>query len=90
MKKIVLAITTMLLTSISALAQTAASVLDKCAATVSSPNGVTAKFTMESAKYGNASGTISIKGKKFYLLSTALLCGLTERRSGLIWPAMTK
>ncbi len=69
MKKIVLAITTMLLTSISALAQTAASVLDKCAATVSSPNGVTAKFTMESAKYGNASGTISIKGKKFYMLS---------------------
>jgi len=64
MKKIVLTLT-LLLVSVVGMGQTAKSVLDKCAATVSSKNGVTANFTMESAQYGSASGTISIKGKKF-------------------------
>ena len=69
MKKIVLAMTAMLLMGASAFAQTASKVLDKCAATVSSKTGVTANFTMQSAQYGNAVGTISIKGQKFYMLS---------------------
>jgi len=46
-------------------AQTAKEVLDKCAATVSAPGGVQAHFTMNSAQYGQASGTISVKGRKF-------------------------
>ena len=69
MKKIVFAMTTMLLMGVSAYAQTVNSVLDKCAATVSSKKGVTANFTMQSAQYGNAVGTISLKGLKFYMLS---------------------
>ena len=47
-------------------AQTAKSVLDKCAALVSAKEGVKASFTMESAQYGSASGTIAVKGKKFH------------------------
>lgn len=46
-------------------------VLDKCAATVSSSEGISAKFRMESAQYGNASGTIAVKGQKFHA-STAV------------------
>ena len=44
----------------------AKSVLDKCAAKVSARQGVTADFRMESAQYGNTSGTIAVKGKKFH------------------------
>jgi outer membrane lipoprotein-sorting protein len=47
-------------------AQTAQQVLDKCAATVSSKDGVQADFTMTSAQYGDASGKIAVKGKMFY------------------------
>ncbi len=47
-------------------AQDAKSVLDKCAAVVSAKEGVQASFSMESAQYGTASGTISIKGQKFH------------------------
>lgn len=71
MKKIVLVITALLLVGATALAQSATKVLDKCAATVSAKSGVTANFTMESAQYGSLVGTISIKGKKFYMLSNA-------------------
>lgn len=46
-------------------AQTARQVLDKCAQTVSNKNGVQADFTMSSAQYGSASGTISVKGRMF-------------------------
>ena len=49
-----------------ATAQTAKEVLDKCAATVSAKQGVTADFRMESAQYGNTSGTIAVKGKMFH------------------------
>ncbi|MCR4854131.1 MAG: outer-membrane lipoprotein carrier protein LolA [Prevotella sp.] len=45
-------------------AQTARTILDRTSAVVSNKSGATAKFTM-SGKYGNASGTISIKGNKF-------------------------
>ena len=47
-------------------AQTAKQVLDKCAARVSSRDGVKADFTMTSAQYGNASGKIAVKGKMFH------------------------
>lgn len=47
-------------------AQTPRSVLDRCAAAVSAPSGTTARFTMTSAQYGNSSGTIAVKGQKFY------------------------
>ena len=40
--------------------------LDKAAAAVSSKDGVTANFSMTSAQYGNTSGTISVKGRKFH------------------------
>ena len=46
-------------------AQTPKEVLDKCAATVSSKDGVQADFSMSSAQYGNASGHISVKGQMF-------------------------
>ena len=59
----------MLLMGSSVHAQTALQVLDKCAATVTSPGGATANFTMTSAQYGDAKGTIAIKGKKFYMHS---------------------
>lgn len=71
MKKIVLAITLLLLLAGTASAQTARKVLDKCASTVSQSGGVTASFTMNSAQYGNASGTVSIKGKMFHVQSSA-------------------
>lgn len=47
-------------------AQTARSVLDKTAATISHKSGVSASFQMENEQYGNSSGTISVKGRKFY------------------------
>ena len=46
--------------------QTARSVLDKTAAVVSNKNGVTASFKMTDGQYGSMSGTISVKGRKFY------------------------
>jgi outer membrane lipoprotein-sorting protein len=46
-------------------AQTAKNVLDKAAATITAPQGVKANFKM-SATSGSTSGTIAIKGKKFY------------------------
>jgi outer membrane lipoprotein-sorting protein len=46
-------------------AQSAKSVLDKAAATVTAASGVKANFRMNTTT-GNTSGTIAIKGKKFY------------------------
>jgi len=46
--------------------QDATAVLDKCASVVSAKEGVKASFVMESAQYGNAQGTISVKGKMFH------------------------
>ena len=69
MKKIVFLMTTLLLTGATASAQTVNAVLDKCAATVNSSDGVSANFTMTSAQYGNATGTISLKGEKFCIQS---------------------
>ncbi|MBO4720831.1 MAG: outer-membrane lipoprotein carrier protein LolA [Prevotella sp.] len=47
-------------------AESAKSILDKAAATVSNPHGVQANFEMHSKQFGNTNGTISIKGKKFH------------------------
>ena len=54
----------MLLLPLSLQAQTAKQILDKTAAVVGNKGGATANFTL-SGKYGNASGSIAIKGKKF-------------------------
>ena len=50
----------------SAHAESAKSILDKAAATVSNPSGVQAQFQMISKQFGSTSGTISIKGTKFH------------------------
>jgi len=63
MKKIVF-VMSLLLVSILSYGQSAKSVLDKAAATVSNKNGVQANFTM-SGGMGNVSGTIAVKGRKF-------------------------
>jgi outer membrane lipoprotein-sorting protein len=47
-------------------AESAKSILDKAAATVSNPNGVQANFQMISKQFGSTSGTISVKGHKFH------------------------
>ena len=47
-------------------AESAKSILDKAAATVSNPSGVQAEFQMTSKQFGSTSGTISIKGNKFH------------------------
>jgi len=46
-------------------AQTAEKVLDKAAAVVGAKKGAQASFAMSGKRYGNQSGTIAIKGKKF-------------------------
>lgn len=56
----------MLLICIGAQAESAKSILDKVAATVSNPGGVQANFQMISKQFGSTSGTISIKGHKFH------------------------
>ncbi len=66
MKKTLFIIASMLLVFAGvAMGQTAKSVLDKCAATISAKEGIQANFTMQSAQYSNVSGTIAVKGKKF-------------------------
>jgi len=46
-------------------AQSAKTVLDKAAATITAPQGIKAQFRMN-ATSGSTSGSIAIKGKKFY------------------------
>ena len=64
MKKICFLITAMLM-SVATYGQTAKSVLDKAAATVSAKEGIKANFRM-SGTHGNTKGSIAIKGRKFY------------------------
>ncbi len=66
MKKLLFSLALILLGTATALGQTAVEVLDKCAATVSAKDGLQASFRMESAQYGNTSGTIALKGRKFH------------------------
>ncbi len=53
------------LMSIGSFAQSAKAVLDKAARTITAQSGVKANFKMTTAN-GSTSGTIAIKGKKFY------------------------
>lgn len=46
--------------------QNAKQILDKTASVVSNKGGVEASFTISSKQYGNTSGTIAIKGRKFH------------------------
>lgn len=67
MKKLFLGLSILFaLFTVNTQAQTAKQVLDKCAAKVSSRDGVKADFSMTSAQYGNASGKIAVKGKMFH------------------------
>lgn len=68
MKKIVL-ICMMSFVTMLTMAQTSESakkVLDKTASVVGRKGGASATFKVSSSKYGNANGTISIKGNKFH------------------------
>lgn len=65
----------MLLFAVASYGQTAKTVLDKTAAVISNKSGVTASFTISSKQYGNSSGTISVKGKKFY----------ADTSAGIVW-----
>ena len=65
MKKILIFIMGLMMAG-GASAESAKSILDKAAATVSNPNGVQAKFEMHSKQFGDTSGNISIKGIKFH------------------------
>mgnify|MGYP002624449033 CR=1 FL=1 len=56
----------MLLLAVASYGQTATSVLEKTAKTVSHKSGVQASFTISSKQYGSTSGTIAIKGHKFH------------------------
>ena len=71
MKKILLYVIFLAFSVVPAVAQTAKSVLDKCAQTLSAQQGVEAQFSMESAQYGNASGNIAIKGRRFHATTGA-------------------
>lgn len=64
MKKIGIVIAAMLF-SIGSYAQSAKSILDKAAATISAQQGVKANFKM-TATNGSTSGSIAVKGRKFY------------------------
>lgn len=68
-------------------AQTAKQVLDKCAAVVSAREGVQADFSMTSAQYGDASGQIMVKGKKF-MASTTVASMWFDGRT--LWTYMTR
>ena len=65
MKRIVLSLFFVCGLFLSVSAQSAKEVLDKCAATVSSKDGIQADFTMSSAQYASTSGSISVKGQMF-------------------------
>ena len=63
MKRIIFVLSFMMVCA-ATFAQTAKAVLDKTAAAVSNPKGITADFKMAGGM-GNISGTIAVKGKKF-------------------------
>ncbi|MBR1485274.1 MAG: cell envelope biogenesis protein LolA [Prevotella sp.] len=66
MKKVILVLSLIMLHVSFGAAQTAKEVLDKCAATLTAKEGLRADFTMQSAQYGSASGTIAVKGRMFH------------------------
>ena len=69
MKRTGLTLISLLMCSIM-MGQTARSVLDKIAATVSNRTGVTANFSISDGKTKSLGGTISVKGKMFHATTT--------------------
>lgn len=69
MKRTGLTLISLLMCSIM-MGQTARSVLDKIAATVSNRTGVTANFSISDGKAKSLGGTISVKGKMFHATTT--------------------
>lgn len=65
MKRISIIFITLMLCNIMT-GQTAQNVLDKIAATISNKSGISANFKITNGQQMNFSGTISVKGKKFY------------------------
>ena len=61
----------LLLATLAVHAESAKSILDKAAATMSNAGGVEARFEIISKQYGSNSGTIAIKGRKFYATTGA-------------------
>lgn len=47
--------------------QDSASIIEKTAAAVSKPNGITAYFDLKGSSYGNTSGYINVKGDMFHI-----------------------
>ena len=68
MRKIVLALTLIVASTATTLSQTAKSILDKTAATVSNASGISAHYKMTGGM-GSANGTIAVKGRKFHATS---------------------
>lgn len=68
MRNIILSIMLTMLSAVGIYAQNAAkakTILDKTAKVIGNKGGASANFTLSTAKTGNVSGTISIKGNKF-------------------------
>ena len=65
MKRNILALIALITLSCGAMAQPARAVLDKVAAVVSNKGGASASFRIASSQYGNTTGSIAIKGRKF-------------------------
>ena len=65
MKRNILALIALITLSCGAMAQPAKAVLDKVAAVVSNKGGASASFRIASSQYGNTTGSIAIKGRKF-------------------------
>lgn len=71
MKRIVIFFLALAMAASSAFAITAKQVLDKASAVLSNKGGVSANFTVSSGQYGSTSGSISVKGSKFYATTPA-------------------
>ena len=87
MKRIALVLSLLVSVIMFAQAQTPESVLDKCAKKISAKSGVTADFVMESAQYGNSSGTVSVKGQKFMATTPAATMWFDGKT---LWTYMSK
>ncbi|WP_028910236.1 LolA-like putative outer membrane lipoprotein chaperone [Prevotella sp. AGR2160] len=66
MKRLFLSLLLMLTLTITMSAQTATQVLNKTAAVIGRKGGARANFSISSKSFGSTSGTIAIKGQKFY------------------------
>ena len=72
MKRYIILVLTCLAT-MTAMAQTPAAALDKCAAAINASGGVTANYSISSAQ-GASKGTIAMQGKKFRISANDVKC----------------